>query len=1049
MYKKNSKKVYDDYLFGNPSSEYRAAPFWSWNCRLDPKELHEQIDILKKMGFGGFHMHVRYGLDTPYLSDDFMKLIKDCTERAKSEKMLAWLYDEDRWPSGFAGGLVTREKEYRARFLLFTVSPYERDAIDRCKETTGFRTDGDAELVARFDVLLDKDGNLEKYRVIDKNDIPDGTVWYAYIDSPKCSDRYNGYTYVNTLDKKSIDRFIEITYETYKKWVGEDFDGCVPAIFTDEPQFPLKGTFRYPTSLSDVTLPWTDDIEETFVKAYGDSLVNHIPELFWELPDGVISLTRYHYHDHISERFANAFPDNCGKWCSENGLLLTGHMMREPSLTSQCGSIGEAMRAYRGFHIPGIDILCNKYELTTAKQAASAAHQFGREGVMSELYGVTGWDFDFRGHKLQGDWQAALGVTVRVPHLAWVSMHGEAKRDYPASISYQSPWYDEYSYIENHFARLNTALTRGKPVVKVGVIHPIESYWLHWGPSAQTALVRSAMDSDFSNITSWLLYGSVDFDYICESLIPELRGIAASSDMLGKMKYDVIIVPGCETLRSTTLDFLENFKSRGGKLIFAGKAPVLENAVPSVRGKILYDDSENVPFNRGSILSALEEYRTVDIRNSNGELTSDYLYQLRDDTDSKWLFVCNGKYTPAPKCDISVKNSITVTVRGLFMVRLYDTLSGEIGEVDVGYKNGCTVITTSLYIHDSRLYRLYPLTESDIQTALPKHDTAPKASVTEVNSLTEINSVTEFYGDNSVLFELDEPNALLLDTAIYSFDDGAFSENEEELLRIDSGIRRELGWMQWSGNAKQPWCITDEPITHRIKVRFTVNSEIAVSSPYIALEDPETAKIYLNGFEINNTSCGWYVDKAIKKVRLPDLIKGKNTIEIEYPFGKRTTLEWCYLLGDFGVCVNGREKTITEMPKLISHDDITRHFLPFYSGKLTYKYTFELAEDCCLSVNTKRYRASAILASIDGGAQTEMSFSPYIAELGECKAGKHTVDITLYIPRTNAFGPVHDTAAKSDYLGPNTWRTSGDKWSYEYNFYEEGLLSAPIFRIKK
>ena len=95
--------------------------------------------------------------------------------------------------------------------------------------------------------------------------------------------------------------------------------------------------------------------------------------------------------------------------------------------------------------------------------------------------------------------------------------------------------------------------------MKVGVIHPIESYWLHWGPSAQTALVRSAMDSDFSNITSWLLYGSVDFDYICESLIPELRGIAASSDMLGKMKYDVIIVPGCETLRSTTLDFLEKY----------------------------------------------------------------------------------------------------------------------------------------------------------------------------------------------------------------------------------------------------------------------------------------------------------------------------------------------------------------------------------------------------------------------------------------------------------------------------------------------------------
>lgn len=52
------------------------------------------------MGFGGFHMHVRTGMDTEYLSDEFMHLIRSCTDKAKNEKMLAWLYDEDRWPSG-------------------------------------------------------------------------------------------------------------------------------------------------------------------------------------------------------------------------------------------------------------------------------------------------------------------------------------------------------------------------------------------------------------------------------------------------------------------------------------------------------------------------------------------------------------------------------------------------------------------------------------------------------------------------------------------------------------------------------------------------------------------------------------------------------------------------------------------------------------------------------------------------------------------------------------------------------------------------------------
>ena len=86
-------------------------------------------------------------------------------------------------------------------------------------------------------------------------------------------------------------------------------------------------------------------------------------------------------------------------------------------------------------------MLAARIEYKPCKQCQSAVHQFGREAMLDELYGVTNWDFEFRGHKLYGDWQAALGVTVRVPHLSWTSMAGEAKRDYPASIGYQSHGY--------------------------------------------------------------------------------------------------------------------------------------------------------------------------------------------------------------------------------------------------------------------------------------------------------------------------------------------------------------------------------------------------------------------------------------------------------------------------------------------------------------------------------------------------------------------------------------------------------------------------------
>ena len=102
LYKKNYLSTLSDELFRSPTSEYRAAPFWAWNCKLEEKELLRQIDVFHRMGFGGFHMHVRTGMDTEYLSDEFMQLIRACTDKAKGEKMLAWLYDEDRWPSGAA-----------------------------------------------------------------------------------------------------------------------------------------------------------------------------------------------------------------------------------------------------------------------------------------------------------------------------------------------------------------------------------------------------------------------------------------------------------------------------------------------------------------------------------------------------------------------------------------------------------------------------------------------------------------------------------------------------------------------------------------------------------------------------------------------------------------------------------------------------------------------------------------------------------------------------------------------------------------------------------
>ena len=120
LYEKNKDEKLSDSLFRDPTAEYRGAPFWSWNDALDEEECVRQAHIFREMGFGGYHIHPRAGLATPYLGEKFMSCVKACAEDAKKTEMLCWLYDEDRYPSGFAGGAVTKDGRYRRRGLIFT-----------------------------------------------------------------------------------------------------------------------------------------------------------------------------------------------------------------------------------------------------------------------------------------------------------------------------------------------------------------------------------------------------------------------------------------------------------------------------------------------------------------------------------------------------------------------------------------------------------------------------------------------------------------------------------------------------------------------------------------------------------------------------------------------------------------------------------------------------------------------------------------------------------------------------------------------------------------
>lgn len=796
----------------------------------------------------------------------------------------------------------------------------------------------------------------------------------------------------------------------------------------------MKNRLKSFSSKEKLIFPWTDDFEDTYIAAYGESILEKLPELVWDLPGFMPSISRYRYFEHVDDRFQKAYMAQCYDWCEKNGIAFTGHIPGEYLLDVQ-SDLYEAMPAYKNMTIPGVDILYSLHQFNTLKQCKSAVRQYGKEAMVSELYGISSWDYDFRDYKMSGDWQAAMGVTVRVPHLSMVSMEGVAKRDFPPSINYQSPWYEQFNLVEDHFARLNTALTRGKPVVHVGVIHPLESYWLYYGPEEQNSDACRKLEANFENINTWLTLGCLDFDYISEKLFPELCPNSGYPLHIGEMAYDVVIVPECITLRRTTVERLRIFAEAGGKLIFMGEKPLYMDAAPSELPAELYDKSTVIPFDRSALLSALEEVRDVEVRKENDERSDEMLYQMRQDGTDRWLFVCRGQ-DPEDK-DTAECRTLKIRIKGKWNVRLYDTQDGSIRFQPSEICGNATVLSVACYNYDSFLFCLTPV------------DAVNKMN-TEVSVAKQTGSAVLLEVPSNVPFTLWEPNVLLLDKAEYALDDEPYRP-KEELLRIDTYLREELG-LSKRGLGRIQWRIPKSPADHRVRLRFLIRSEIDVQNVLLAMEHPELAEIFWNSEKVSCEIQGFYVDHCIKTLRIPDICTGENILELILPFSERYCIERCYILGKFGTKVDKAE-TIVPLADTLNYGDIVPQTLAFYSGKLDYHLNIDVPAECDgdeLQLHIAKYRGALLQVLMDGEEKGEILYPPYICSLGKATAGRHLVTLRLYVPRTNVFGPVHYCAPwKCIYYETDVWQTKGELFSYGYSFSDEGVLEKPEIKCKK
>jgi len=1022
--------------FRNPGPEYRGKPFWSWNGELKREELIRQIHVLKEMGFGGFFMHSRTGLATEYLGDEWFALTNTCADEAKKLGMEAWLYDEDRWPSGTAGGLVTKDPRHRLKFMKLQTLPAGRftwkDGI-----YAAFACDLNGIDYSNC-TRITKDTPASEYA--------GKTILVFTIEEMAPSSFYNGCTYADTMSREATDAFLKLTHEQYKARCGDRLGTSIRGIFTDEPH---RGAVMCGFGISNPDgtwmTPWTDKLPEEFFDRVGYDLVDSLPELFLR-PDGrPVSEIKYYYVDVCQQLFLENWAQPIYDWCEQNHLLLTGHALHEDTLTAQTTMQGSLMRFYECMHNPGVDVLTEgNRSYWIVKQLSSAARQLGQKWLLSELYGVTGWQLDFEGHKAIGDWQALFGINVRCPHLAWYTMEGEAKRDYPASIFYQSGWWRDYAAVETYFARLGLLLQQGKPYCDLLVINPVESLWCQvhadWTQNIATPKDPAVREIElgYFNLFHWLAGAQIDFDYGDEEMMSRLCRIDHDENgqpvlWVGEAPYRAVLVGKMTTIRSDTLITLHNFQKAGGRVIFAGDPPGYVDAMKVALAGKLAERMSRCKLNQQDVVTEVKKNIRPPVEivdKTSGKPLMDIFCQMRVDDGRKILVAMNMSR------DKWYRDAV-IRVPAAGYVTEWSCLTAERHSVAAQAKDGVLEFTADFPPSGEHAY---------VITAEQPSGVSPKPRYVEKQ--TQVCS-------GPFEYSLNEENVCVLDTAKYRIDEGPWQE-AREVLKIDQAVRSQFGLPARGGEMIQPWFsrkYSPPPqVKGQVTMVFTFQVKNVPTEPVtLCMERPEHFTIRLNGRPVASASGGWWIDPAIKKVPLAKdaLVEGQNTLELRMAFAEDRNIEAVYLIGKFGVRIDGASVALVGLPDKLAVGDVASQGLPFYSGAIRYRVPVpqRTGGGEHAFIELPGFEGALAKVSSEGHSPRMIAWQPYEAEITEDLRDRDAIFVDVVLTRRNTFGPLHLVPKRSDAYGPGHWITSGRQWSNDYQLWEAGLLAAPRVRI--
>lgn len=1027
-------------ILKKPGREYYPIVMWFWNDTITEEEIKRQLAEFKEKKIYEFFIHPLWGLDLRYLSKRFFELIGVAIDYARENGLTFWIYDEYNWPSGTAGGTLIKKHPWtKASYLSYDkIEVKSGETVEKGYEwpvVEGFFAENGK--TPKKAVRFKKNKNSFSW----KNETgKDGVLTVIYRQrhrgmtttayGAKYSNEEPGY--LDLMSGKAVDLFLKSTHEKYKEHFQKDFGKTLRGVFTDEPSFSIF------VDTKDGVVAYTDEFFDEFKAFKGYDAKRNLWKMFEGPENKACSAFKKDWYETLSRLFEKNFSMKYKKWCEENGLLLTGHLICEEVLAIQTYQNGYFYDILKHLDRPGMDTILSKLTVdgegfNIAGYLAGGVGKFaGKERVLCEAYSGSGWDCSLSDMKRVANRLMIQGVNYLMYMGAYYSMRGMRKvlpGGYAPTHNGISPQFEYYTEQNDYLARIQEISAKTVSDAKILMLHPVTSCMANADPhyiyngnmvhkDYYSVGTHVKEDATLCGIANALQEMNRSFNVGFETALDGAK-IENGRFVVAGSEYEVVILPSVTAVKANTAKLLSQFASEGGVVIVANSDTVydIENknkklftAPKEAREALFEQNSESGSETRVSRVFAKKNVITL----ITNELTEQYRkslvtaldtvfesFDITEDYTVKGYKVFSGKRTNGKNNfillinDLFDENTAEFTLNNGEAAAIIDMQSGKLRTT---LKNGETV-TLEFDGVSSLLAVTGSLSETEaLARSLEKEKRPSTAGLTpsplKLNAKLPYNLNRFFYR----VSKIDKTEELLAFAPAEL--EKLLSENADEYLKPMGGLGH---WSDFAAADQRLYPLLDFGKPFVAYAEFEIN-EIPKKAKFL-MERLFNTKAIINGVEVKNLkSSKIFNPDDLSKDVTKLLKKGKNTIILIgkcVKWGYFHTLPFTALMGDFTV-----ENGAVSKAERFGTGNIAEMGYPNFAGIFEYNGAVYGNKPTVLEIEA----LDAVTVFVNGKKVSDLVHAPRRADITPyLEKGRNSVKLVLRTKLNNIFAEPEKT----------------------------------------